>query len=186
MRLSLIAQEILVCTRCDLHHHRQRAVPGEGAERARIMLVGEAPGKEEDIQGRPFVGRSGKILDEILENAGLKRQALFITSVVKCRPPQNRVPRRKEFETCIQAHLIRQIEAISPSIICLLGGVAAEALLGTNRLSSIRGKVLRKEKHLFFPTYHPAAAGRSRSWYRALSEDIVKLQDLVGSGLGNP
>ncbi|MCK5554445.1 MAG: uracil-DNA glycosylase, partial [Deltaproteobacteria bacterium] len=91
MRLTVIAEEISICTRCDLHKSRRRAVPGEGSERARIMLVGEAPGREENIQGRPFVGRSGRILNEILKEAGLKREDLFITSVVKCRPSQNRV-----------------------------------------------------------------------------------------------
>lgn len=185
MRLSTIAQEVRVCTRCGLYKGRQNTVPGEGSEKARIMLVGEAPGREEDIQGRPFVGRSGRILDEILENAGLRRGDLFITSVVKCRPPQNRVPRKQEYTTCIQAHLWRQIEAIAPTVICLLGGVAAEALLGMSRLSQIRGEVLRRGQNLFFPTYHPAAAGRSRSWYRALSEDMAKLPTMVQSEAGN-
>ncbi len=181
MKLNHIAQEIRVCTRCPLHENRKKAVPGEGSEKARVMLVGEAPGREEDIQGRPFVGRSGGILDEILETAGVKRGDLFITSVVKCRPPENRVPRKVEYKTCIDAHLRRQIAAITPAVICLLGGVAVEALLGMNRVSKIRGKVFERGKDLFFPTYHPAAAGRSRSWYRALSEDMKKLHPLVQS-----
>jgi len=179
MRLSTIAREISVCTRCDLHKGHQRTVPGEGPSRARIMLVGEAPGREEDIHGRPFVGRSGKMLDEILKKAGLGRGDLFITSVVKCRPPKNRVPRRLEWETCIQAHLRRQIDVIDPTIICLLGGVATKVLLGKDRLSEQRGRVFRRERRIFFSTYHPAAAGRNRSWYRAFSEDMDKLHSLA-------
>ena len=181
MRLSTIAREIRVCTRCDLHEGRQKAVPGEGPNRARVMLVGEAPGREEDIQGRPFVGRSGIILDETLKKAGLGRDDLFITSVVKCRPPKNRIPRKWEWETCIQAHLRRQIDVIDPTIICLLGGVATKALLGNDRLSEGRGRIFRRENRIFFPTYHPAGAGRNRSWYRAFSKDMVRLHSLAQS-----
>jgi uracil-DNA glycosylase family 4 len=180
MPLQTIAQEIDSCTRCDLHRHRHRAVPGEGPGEARIMLVGEGPGREEDLLGRPFVGRSGRILDEILARAGFAREDLFITSVVKCRPPNNRVPRKREYETCIQAHLWRQIDALDPVIICLLGRVAAEALLGVSGLSEIRGKIFRKGEYRFFPTYHPAAAGRSRSWYRGLAEDMGQLHSFMG------
>jgi len=183
MKLTPITQEIHVCKRCDLHKRRQKAVPGEGPEEATIMLVGEAPGRDEDVQGRPFVGRSGRILDEILAHAGLTRGDLFITSVVKCRPPENRVPRRKEYETCIEVHLRRQFEAISPAIICLLGGVATEALLGINGLSEIRGKIFRRGEFRFYPTYHPAAAGRSRAWYRGLLEDMARLHALMQSQL---
>ncbi|NIO03346.1 MAG: uracil-DNA glycosylase [Proteobacteria bacterium] len=181
VELGAIAREVRDCTRCHLHRERQRAVPGEGSENAKIVLVGEAPGREEDIQGRPFVGRSGKILDQVLVLAGLKRDDLFITSVVKCRPPGNRVPRRVEYETCIRAHLWRQIDAIDPIIICLLGGVAAKALLGTHRLSEIRGNVIKQGKKKFFPTYHPAGAGRNPSWYRRLSKDMAKLRTLLES-----
>lgn len=181
MRLSTIAREIRVCTRCDLREGRQRAVPGEGPTGARIMLVGEAPGREEDSQGRPFVGRSGRLLDESLKKAGLRRDDLFITSVVKCRPPKNRVPRKWEWETCIQAHLRRQIDVIDPAIICLLGGVATKALLGMDRLLGQRGRIFRRENRIFFPTYHPAAAGRNRSWYRDFCEDMEKFRRLARS-----
>jgi DNA polymerase len=178
MNLSSIAEEIVVCTRCDLHKSRRRAVPGEGSGQAKIMLVGEAPGKEEDAQGRPFVGRSGKVLNEILAKVGLKRKELFITSVVKCRPPKNRTPRREEMDVCVQAHLRRQIEVISPTILCLLGGVAAKALLGKERVSEIRGKVFRRGSETLLPTYHPAAAGRNRSWRYYLREDLKRLRTL--------
>jgi DNA polymerase len=143
------------------------------------MLVGEAPGREEDIQGRPFVGRSGKLLDESLKKAGLRREDLFITSVVKCRPPKNRMPRKREWKTCIHAHLRRQIDVIDPVILCLLGGVATKAFLGMDQLSEGRGRIFRRGKRLFFPTYHPAAAGRNRSWYRVFSEDMARLSSLA-------
>lgn len=182
MNLSSIAEEIMVCTRCDLHESRRRAVPGEGPGKARIMLVGEAPGKEEDTQGRPFVGRSGKVLNDILAKAGLKREELFITSVVKCRPPKNRTPRSEEMGVCVQAHLRRQIEVISPNIICLLGGVAAKALLGRERVSEIRGKIFRRGSEILFPTYHPAAAGRNRFWRYCLGEDLKRLRTLNAIG----
>jgi DNA polymerase len=146
------------------------------------MLVGEAPGKQEDIQGRPFVGRSGRILDDILRHAGLRREDVYITSVVKCRPPKNRTPHKVEYRTCVEAHLVRQVEVIAPAIICLLGGVAAEALLGIKKVSQIRGEVFWKDENAFYPTYHPAAGGRSRAWYRALQEDLLRLRTLLASG----
>jgi len=181
MRLSAIAREIRVCTRCGLHEGRQKAVPGEGPSGARIMFVGEAPGREEDIQGRPFIGRSGRLLDESLKKVGLRRDELFITSVVKCRPPKNRIPLKWEWETCIQAHLRRQIGVIDPAIICLLGGVATKALLGRDRLSEGRGRIVQRENRIFFPTYHPAAAGRNRSWHRVFSKDMARLHSLAQS-----
>lgn len=181
MGLDAIAREIRECTRCPLHKSRRHAVPGEGPARARIMLVGEAPGREEDIQGRPFVGRAGKILGEALDGAGLKREELFITSVVKCRPPHNRPPHRHEIETCVGAHLQRQMKAIQPDIVCLLGRVAAGALVGEERLSEIRGRLFRRE-WFFFPTYHPAAAGRNPAWRGALAEDLALLRSLADGG----
>ena len=178
MNLSIIADEVRSCTRCPLHQERQRAVPGEGSARARIMLIGEAPGKQEDMQGRPFVGRSGKILDNALQIAGLKREDLFITSVVKCRPPHNRLPRKSEVETCVAAHLRRQINVIQPDVICLLGGVSAKALLGESNVSRIRGRPIQGDR-LYFPTYHPAAAGRNPAWRTAFEADLMQLRNLT-------
>ncbi|MEW5944097.1 MAG: uracil-DNA glycosylase [Pseudomonadota bacterium] len=181
MGLDAIAREIRECTRCPLHESRTCAVPGEGPADARIMLVGEAPGREEDIRGRPFIGRAGKILDEALQGAGLKREALFITSVVKCRPPHNRTPHKHEIETCVATHLQRQIKAIQPDIVCLLGRVAAGALLGEARLFVIRGRLFRRDR-LYIPTTHPAAAGRNPAWRKALAEDLALLHSLVNGG----
>ena len=121
--IEIIADEIRSCTRCNLHQGRQNAVPGEGDPRARVMLVGEGPGREEDVLGKPFVGRSGRLLSELLDRAGLERPSLFITSVVKCRPHGNRMPRKQEWSTCAQVHLQRQIDVIQPDVICVLGGL---------------------------------------------------------------
>lgn len=181
LTLSQIAEEIALCTRCALHKTRQKAVPGEGPVDARMMLIGEAPGREEDLQGRPFVGRSGRILDEILAEAGFQRKELFITSVVKCRPPNNRMPKNLEQETCLSSHTLHQMQIISPKIICLLGGVAAKAFLGIKRVSEKRGRIFEKTGYRFFPTYHPAAAGRSRAWYQGLSQDMIRLRELLES-----
>ena len=181
LTLDQIAVEIALCTRCGLHKNRHKAVPGEGPFDAKAMFIGEAPGREEDFQGRPFVGRSGKVLDEILKEAGLERDTIFITSVVKCRPPNNRAPNRSEQETCLWSHTQRQIQIIQPKIICLLGGVAAEALLGIKRVSEKRGRISEEAGYRFFPTYHPAAAGRSRAWYQALSQDMKRLRELLES-----
>jgi uracil-DNA glycosylase family 4 len=183
MNLDTIAADVRVCVRCPLHEGRRNAVPGEGPGNARIMLIGEAPGREEDLQGRPFAGRAGKVLDDVLREAGLRRQDIFITSVVKCRPPRNRVPRKGEVATCVAAHLRRQIEVISPDIICLLGGVAVGALLGATPLSLVRGRPLRRE-HVFLPTYHPAAAGRNPRWRQAFTEDMLLLGRLLEQGIG--
>ena len=178
MNLNVIADEVRSCARCTLYQERHCAVPGEGSARARIMLIGEAPGAQEDLQGRPFVGRSGKILDHALQVAGLKRQDLFITSVVKCRPPHNRLPRKIEVETCMAAHLHRQISVIQPFIICILGGVSAKALLGEASLSRIRGRLIQRDR-LYFPTYHPAAAGRNPAWRQIFEADLVQLRSLI-------
>jgi uracil-DNA glycosylase family 4 len=177
--LKSIAQEIRSCTRCELHKGRELAVPGEGPATATVMLIGEAPGREEDLTGRPFVGVSGKLLDSVLREAGLKRDDLFITSVVKCRPPRNRMPRKSEQKTCMEAHTRRQIQMIRPRIICLLGGVASKALLGIERIAETRGKIIRKGEGAFFVTYHPAAARRNPKWHQSFLKDMKKLRRLV-------
>jgi DNA polymerase len=179
LRLEDIAEEILVCTRCDLHKTRRKAVPGEGPDQARVMLVGEAPGREEDLQGRPFVGASGKVLDRILVAAGLHREEMFITSVVKCRPPENRIPTKIEQQTCIHAHLMRQMVTIAPDVVILAGGVATKALTQLEGILSHRGKLTKRGGDLFFPTYHPAAARRNPLWYGRLLRDLKKLRKIL-------
>lgn len=176
--LNNIAQQIKNCTLCPLHEHRKRAVPGEGPLDARLMFIGEAPGAEEDRKGRPFVGRSGKVLNDALREAGINRDSVFITSVVKCRPPDNRQPHQVEIRTCVSHHLSQQITLLNPAIICLLGNTAANALLGRKSLAVNRGTLIGA-KPAYFITYHPAAAGRSRQWKQAFLADIKKLAMLM-------
>lgn len=170
------------CTRCDLHKWRTNPVPGEGPEDAEVMLVGEAPGYYEDKEGRPFVGAAGKLLDELLESAGLKREEVFIANVLKCRPPGNRDPTDEEIEACTP-YLKRQIQIVRPRLIVALGRFAAGVLLGRpvsmGRMHGTledcsyggwRGKV--------FISYHPAAAlyGTSRE---LLGRDFESLRGIV-------
>jgi DNA polymerase len=180
LTLEDIAEEILACTKCDLHKTRRKAVPGEGPDQARVMLVGEAPGREEDLQGRPFVGPSGKVLDRILVAAGFHREEMFITSVVKCRPPGNRIPKKVEQQTCIHAHLMRQMRTLAPGVVILAGGVATKALTQLEGILPRRGKLTKRGAYLFFPTYHPAAAHRNLLWYRRLLRDMKKLRKILG------
>jgi len=158
--LETIAREIRSCTLCPLSQGRNLAVSGEGPVRARLMLVGEAPGREEDLQVRPFVGRAGTILDRCLRDVGIERKDVFVTNVVKCRPPGNRLPAKSESEVCIAAYPYRQIHLVNPDIVCLLGITATEALLEESRLESVRGCLIEKERR-YFVTYHPIAAGRN-------------------------
>lgn len=163
------------CRACPLREGRIRAVPGEGASRPLFVLVGEAPGKREDETGLPFCGSSGRLLDGLLEKAGLEREALFVTSAVKCRPPDNRNPRRGELRTCTERWLFPQLEALAPAPVVLLGRVAMEAVLGIREaLTSVRGKVRRREGRAFLVTYHPAAALRDPRRKAPLVRDLEK------------
>jgi uracil-DNA glycosylase family 4 len=178
--LETIAHDIRACTLCPLARSRTNAVPGEGPASARLMFVGEAPGQAEDAQGRPFVGRAGQVLNQALLFAGIERSEVFITNVVKCRPPNNRVPTKNEIDSCITAHLHRQIQSIEPEIICLLGGTAVKALLGVDRLEAVRGRIIIIEKNRkYFVTYHPAGAGRNPAWHEAFQGDLKKLNALL-------
>ena len=155
--LLALHEKICVCRLCDLAEGRICAVPGEGPNPARIMLIGEAPGREEDLTGRPFVGRAGRLLDRALAQAGLARADVFITSIIKCRPPKNRKPKAGEVKACIP-YLMAQIDILKPDIVCLMGNVAAGAVLGMNGIASLRGQILHDR---FLVTYHPAAVLRN-------------------------
>lgn len=168
--LEEIAEEVKVCVLCPLHDSRTNGVPGEGPADAPIVLVGEAPGREEDKRGRPFVGRAGRLLDEALIEAGLNRGDLFITNIVKSRPPGNRRPNKGEVEACLP-YLWRQLRAIKPDVVGLLGGLATEAILGEKKLSSARGKVFEKG-YRFIPTYHPAGVLRNPRFKKTIIEDL--------------
>jgi DNA polymerase len=139
------------------------------------MFVGEAPGREEDTTGRPFVGRSGELLIDLLNKIGLSRESVFITSVLKCRPPGNRTPRKEEIETCLP-YLHRQIEIVRPDIIVLLGGVATSSLIGPWKLSDAHGRFYEANGDAYFITYHPAAALRFPKMKSRIEKDFEILE----------
>jgi DNA polymerase len=177
--IAEIAAEVKVCTKCRLSETRTNAVPGEGSITARIMFVGEGPGQREDATGRPFVGQAGKLLNQLLEQAGIPREDVFITNIVKCRPPQNRVPLADEVIAC-NDYLMGQIASIEPKFICPLGGAALATLLGPDlKISQVRCQVFRKSGILYVPLYHPAAALHRGALRETLFNDILKLKDLI-------
>jgi DNA polymerase len=155
-RLARLAEQIRICVRCPLHESRTHAVPGDGRPGAQVMVIGEAPGGDEDRRGHPFIGASGRFLNQVLQEAGIDRDELFITNIVKCRPPGNRVPRKLEVDTCTSNYLFEQIELVNPKLIVLLGGVAVKKLLGAKSVNDVRGRVIEHGGRKFFVTYHPA------------------------------
>lgn len=172
--LTQIAAEVSVCTKCVLHYSRKHAVPGEGRPDAEIMFIGEGPGFYENEQGRPFVGPAGKFLDELLQRAGLKREDVFITNVVKCRPPGNRDPQPEELVAC-DDYLERQLQAINPRIIVTLGRFSMAKFLPNARISDVHGKALWVNGRLIIPMYHPAAALHQPSLKATVIEDFSRL-----------
>lgn len=179
-RLQALHSEILVCTKCELFKGRTNAVPGEGPDNARIMFVGEGPGQNEDEQGRPFVGAAGKFLTELIESIGLKRSEVFITNIVKCRPPNNRAPRKPEVEAC-NPYLQSQIGLIKPRVICPLGTPAISTLMGDEHSASrSHGKPITKGEFTILPMYHPAAALYDSSLKETVFRDFQILKQLLG------
>lgn len=177
--LEELADEVRTCPKCRLAETRTLAVPGEGSHTARIMFVGEGPGENEDKTGRPFVGAAGKVLNDLLARAQIDRSDVFITNIVKCRPPQNRVPLIDEVEAC-NDYLMAQIAIIEPKIICPLGGPALQTLLGPNlKITQARCKVFRKNGILFIPLFHPAAALHRKELMDTLQRDIQTLKELI-------
>jgi DNA polymerase len=172
--LEKVATEVRGCPLCKLSRSRKNAVPGEGQLSAKVMFVGEAPGRSEDEKGRPFVGAAGRILDQMLERAGIERSEVFITNVVKCRPPNNRVPEDDEVAACMP-YLDRQVALIQPRIICILGRTAYSSLLGGGSITANRGKVIEKGGQKYFLTIHPAAAIYNKSMLGLLEADLKKL-----------
>jgi uracil-DNA glycosylase family 4 len=134
------------------------------------MIIGEAPGKDEDMSGLPFVGSAGRYLDHVLEGSGIERSDFFITNIVKCRPEKNRLPKALEVKTCTSNYLFKQIELIDPELIVLLGGLAAKTLLGVKKVEEVRGRILEKEGRRFLVTYHPAV----RFYREDLAEKLKK------------
>jgi DNA polymerase len=163
---------IEACRKCDLGHSRLHSVPGEGSPQAGLVVVGEAPGATEDETGRPFVGRAGQLLNDILKAIDLKREDVFICNVLKCRPPGNRDPEPLEVAAC-SPYLHRQLELIRPRVILAMGRPAAHALLGSNAsLNDLRGKLHRYRGIPLIVTYHPAALLRNPHWKRPTWDDV--------------
>lgn len=173
--LKSIAAEVRACQRCPLATGRTKAVPGEGPSYTKIMLIGEAPGKDEDLSGKPFVGRAGRLLNSVLESVGTKRADVFVTNIVKCRPPDNRLPTRRERETCRDAYLYKQTEIVRPKVVVLLGRTAVQAILGIDSLREVRGKVVAGGMVRYLCTYHPAAVLRNPNLRETMVEDLRKI-----------
>lgn len=174
-RLEFCCRE---CVSCSLRSGCRQVVFGEGNPCARLMLIGEGPGADEDRVGRPFVGSAGKLLDRILDAAGFKRDELYIANVVKCRPPGNRVPSTQEVERCLP-HLIKQIELISPAIIVCLGALATRTLIDRDAsITRSRGKWHGIEGRSYMPTFHPAALLRDPNKKRPVWEDFKQVREL--------
>jgi DNA polymerase len=170
--LAEIAELVAACTKCRLCEERTNTVPGEGADRARLVVVGEGPGKTEDATGRPFVGKAGELLTKILSAIGLEREQVFICNIVKCRPPENRTPLYDEIANCVP-YLFRQIELIGPSVILAMGNTAAQTLLNTKQsLGALRNKVHRFRGVPVIVTYHPAALLRNPNWKKPTWDDV--------------
>ena len=172
--LEKIASEVIGCPLCKLSTSRINAVPGEGQLSSKIILIGEAPGKNEDEQGKPFVGAAGRVLNQALEKADIKRDEVFITNVVKCRPPGNRVPENDERSICRQ-YLYREISLIAPKIICILGSTAYSSILGGKSITKNRGKIVERNGLKYFLTIHPAAAIYNKELRSVLNNDLFKL-----------
>lgn len=176
--LKEIAEQTGTCTRCKLHFSRKNAVPGAGDPNTSIMFIGEGPGFHENEQGLPFVGAAGRFLDELLDQAGLSREKVFITNVVKCRPPGNRDPHTEELEAC-KPYLERQIAAINPDVIVTLGRISMSYFISNGKISSIHGKHYWSNGRMVVPMYHPAAALHQPSLCSVVKEDFAKLPGLI-------
>ncbi len=181
--LDELREVILTCSTCRLCEERANAVPGEGPPDARLMVIGEGPGAKEDETGRPFVGRAGELLTDILAAIDCPRETVFIGNVVKCRPPNNRNPERDEIDACVP-YLYRQIEAIRPSVILAMGATAASTLLNARgSLASLRNKVHRFRGIPLVVTYHPAALLRNPNWKKPTWDDVrIARRLLAGDG----
>jgi DNA polymerase len=155
-KLEELDAQIRVCTRCPLCETRTLAVPGEGKSTSRVMIIGEAPGQQEDESGRPFVGNAGKFLEHVLVGSGFTREDFFITNMVKCRPAKNRTPRNSEVEICTSLYLFKQMALLNPALIVLLGSVAVKKMLGAKTVEEVRGRIIKHDGAKYLATYHPA------------------------------
>jgi len=182
--IAKVSNEVVVCTKCRLCETRRNAVPGEGLESSKVIFVGEAPGEQEDAQGRPFVGAAGRLLTELLASVSLRREDVYITNIVKCRPPNNRPPRKDEAAAC-RPYLVRQIGLITPRIICPMGNSAIHTLMDSDKsVTDLHGMPLEIGQVTFFPMYHPAAALYTFQLRKVMEDDFRKLRGLLDSLFG--
>ncbi len=177
-----IAGEVLSCTRCVLSETRTHAVPGDGSSTAAVMFIGEGPGQNEDEQGLPFVGRAGQLLDSLLEQVPLRREDVFITNVVKCRPPGNRDPEPDEVDACMP-YLRAQIELIDPRVIVTLGRHSMLRFYPQGKISNDHGRIISLGKRVLLPVYHPAAALRNPRLNETLVQDMKRIPEAVRESL---
>ena len=177
--LDAVATAVAGCTSCPLSAGRTNTVPGEGDQHARLLLIGEGPGAKEDATGRPFVGRAGELLNDILEAINISRESVFIANIVKCRPPKNRKPLPDEVAACLP-YLQRQVALIRPKVILALGGTAAESLLGVRKsLGQMREQVHSYGGIPLVVTYHPAALLRNPNWKKPTWDDVRIARQLL-------
>jgi len=178
--LQMVAKELVGCPSCKLCKTRTNIVVGEGSPKAKLVFVGEAPGEQEDLEARPFVGRSGQLLEKMIEAMGIKRSDVFICNVVKCRPPENRNPDPEEIEAC-SPFLFRQLDALKPEVIVALGKFAAQTLLQTETpISQIRGKFFPYRGAKLIPTFHPAYLLRNPPAKKEVWEDLQLVMKEMG------
>lgn len=174
--LKQVRNNLGECTRCKLHPHRKNIVFGTGNPEAKLVFVGEGPGGEEDIQGKPFVGRAGQLLTKIINSINLTREEVYIANIIKCRPPQNRNPEPDEIKAC-EPFLIQQLDVIQPKIICALGTFAAQTLLETDeRISRLRGRFISYRGSKLIATFHPAYLLRNPQKKRDVWEDMKMIR----------
>lgn len=179
LTLPLLQKTVKNCRKCTLAVTRKNVVFGEGNSKANLVFIGEAPGEEEDIQGRPFVGKAGKLLDQLIERIGLRREHVYICNVLKCRPPNNRDPEEKEIASC-KNYLFSQLELIKPKIICTLGRHAYNTLFDINeRITKVRGILKDYRGMMLLPTYHPSFLLRNQDKIKEAWEDMERLKQLL-------
>jgi len=182
MTLDELERQASGCTACELSFSRTRVVFGAGDKNARIVFVGEAPGLNEDRQGEPFVGAAGRLLTELLGSVGLDRSEVYITNVVKCRPPENRDPTSEEVETC-RPFLKGQLQIMKPLVVCALGNFAAQSLIGKKiGITKLRGKPVQVDDYFVLPMFHPAAALHRGGLMPELEADFEGLRSFLESG----
>ena len=183
--LEEISRLVSRCADCDLHRGRNNAVPGEGAADAELLFIGEGPGSQEDLQGRPFVGPAGRFLDELLASIGLRRDRVFIANMVKCRPPQNRDPLPAEIGACSK-YLNRQIELINPRLIVTLGRFSLARFFPGESISRARGRLRERDGRRIYPVMHPAAALYRQEMRSAIVEDFQRIPEILEDARRQP